>query len=322
MERRRRERGRVDRRTGLMASRVGFALALASLCGIASAVTPFEVREIARGVFVHEGRTLALDAPGHDDIANLGFVVGERCVAVIDTGGSVRTGEALRDAIASRTKIPVCYVIDTHVHVDHVLGNAAFRDAKPKFVGSATLPAAIDASRRYFVEHYAADLGASGSGDDVIGPDTTVATTMTIDLGGRTLGLRAWPKAHTDSDLTVTVEDAGVLFAGDLLFVGRVPALDGSVKGWLAAIDELAKSHADIVVPGHGPVSNDIAAAFAPERRYLQVLVDGVRKEIADGKPIEDATAHVGQSEKSKWLLFDTANAHNVSLAYRELEWE
>jgi hypothetical protein len=47
-----------------------------------------------------------------------------------------------------------------------------------------------------------------------------------------------------------------------------------------------------------------------------------VRKEIAEGKPIEDATAHVGQSEKSKWQLFDTANAHNVSLAYRELEWE
>ena len=136
------------------------------------------------------------------------------------------------------------------------------------------------------------------------------------------LTLRAWPKAHTDSDLTVTVDDAGVLFAGDLLFVGRVPALDGSAKGWLAAIDEIAKTRAKTVVPGHGPVSNDIVAAFAPERRYLQALVDGVRKEMADGKPIEDATAHVGQSEKSNWQLFDTANAHNVSRVYQELEWE
>jgi quinoprotein relay system zinc metallohydrolase 2 len=305
-----------------MCRRAGAALALASLCGLANAATPFEVREIAKGVFVHEGRTLALDAPGHDDIANLGFVVGSRCVAVIDTGGSVRTGRALREAIAARTKIPVCYVIDTHVHVDHVLGNAAFRDAKPKFVGSAMLPAAIDASRRYFVEHYGGDLGAPASGNDVIGPDTTVATTLTLDLGGRTLGLRAWPKAHTDSDLTVTVDDAGVLFAGDLLFIGRVPALDGSAKGWLAAIDEIAKTRAKTVVPGHGPVSNDIVAAFAPERRYLQALVDGVRKEMADGKPIEDATAHVGQSEKSNWQLFDTANAHNVSRVYQELEWE
>jgi quinoprotein relay system zinc metallohydrolase 2 len=296
---------------------VGFASALALACSVANAAT-FEIREIAKGVFVHEGRTVALDAPGHDDIANLGFVVGARCVAVIDTGGSMATGRALRDAIAPHTKRPICWVINTHVHVDHVLGNAAFRNAKPKFVGAATLPAAIAGSRAYFAEHYAADL----DGNEVIGPDTVVENARTLDLGGRTLTLRAWPKAHTDSDLTIAVDDAGVLFAGDLLFVGRVPALDGSAIGWREAIDELVKSDAKIIVPGHGPVSNDVAAAFAPERRYLQVLVDGVREEIAAGKPIDDATAHVGEAEKASWQLFDTANAHNVSIAYRELEWE
>ncbi len=298
---------------------VGFALALALVLDFANAAT-FEVREVAKRVFVHEGRTVALDAPGHDDIANLGFVVGTRCVAVIDSGGSIKTGRALRDAIAAHTKLPICYVINTHVHVDHVLGNAAFRDAKPQFVGAATLPPAINASRAYFVEHYAADLDAPASGTDIIGPDDLVETTKTLDLGGRTLTLRAWPKAHTDSDLTVIVDDARVLFAGDLLFVGRVPALDGSVIGWREAIDELSKSDAKLVVPGHGPVSRDIAGSFAPERRYLQVLVDGVRAEIAEGKPIDDATARVGQSEKTNWQLFDTANAHNVSRVYKEIE--
>jgi quinoprotein relay system zinc metallohydrolase 2 len=305
------------------ASRVRYALAFASSAyATATSAASFDVREIAPGVFVHEGATVALDAPGHDDIANVGFVVGSRCVAVVDTGGSVRTGRALRDAIAAHTERPVCYVVNTHVHVDHVLGNAAFRNAKPKFVGSATLTAAIDASRNYFVEHYAADLDAPASGNDVIGPDTTVATTRALDLGGRTLTLRAWPKAHTDSDLTVMVDDAGVLFAGDLLFVGRVPALDGSAKGWVAAIDAIGLTKPAIIVPGHGPVAHDAAAALAPERRYLEVLIDGVRKDIAAGKPIDDATAHVGQSEKTNWQLFDTANAHNVSIVYRELEWE
>ncbi|HET7924278.1 MAG TPA: quinoprotein relay system zinc metallohydrolase 2 [Rhodanobacteraceae bacterium] len=298
---------------------VACALALASSAATAA---PLEVREVAHGVFVHEGATLALDAPGHDDIANIGFVAGRRCVAVIDTGGSVRTGRALRESIAARTKLPVCYVINTHVHVDHVLGNAAFKADKPAFVGSATLGPAIEASRRYFVEHYPNDFDAPASGDQVIGPDTTVATTRDLDLGGRTLTLRAFPKAHTDSDMTVLVGDAGVLWTGDLLFVGRVPALDGSAKGWLAALGEIAKTHSRIVVPGHGPVSRDLAAALAPERRYLQALIDGVRKEIAEGKPIEDATGRVGASERASWQLFDTANAHNVSLVYRELEWE
>lgn len=304
------------------ASRVRRVLVFASLAWSVANAAPFEVREVAAGVFVHEGAAVALDAPGHDDIANLGFVVGARCVAVIDTGGSVRTGRALRDAIAQRTKKPVCYVIDTHVHVDHVLGNAAFRDAKPIFVGSATLPAAIDASRRYFVEHYPDDFDGTASADQIIVPELTVAATRTLDLGDRTLSLRAWPKAHTDSDLTVMVEDAGVLFDGDLLFVGRVPALDGSAKGWLAAIDAIEAMKAQQVVPGHGPVARDPAAAFAAERRYLETLIDGVRREILAGRPIGDATARVGQSEKRHWLLFDTANAHNVSIVYRELEWE
>lgn len=302
-----------------MRRRVACALALASSAATAA---PLEVREVARGVFVHQGATLALDAPGHDDIANIGFVVGQRCVAVIDTGGSVRTGRALREAVAAHTKLPVCYVVNTHVHVDHVLGNAAFKADKPAFVGSGTLGAAIEASRRYFVEHYPDDFDAPASADQVIAPDTTVGTTRDLDLGGHTLTLRAFPKAHTDSDMTVLVNNAGVLWTGDLLFVGRVPALDGSAKGWLTAIDEIAKIHARIVVPGHGPVSHDLAAALAPERRYLEALIDGARKEIAEGKPIEHATAHVGQSEKSHWQLFDTANAHNVSLVYRELEWE
>jgi quinoprotein relay system zinc metallohydrolase 2 len=296
--------------------RVACALALAST---SAAAAPLDVREVAHGVFVHEGATLALDAPGHDDIANVGFVVGERCVAVIDTGGSVRTGRALRESVAAHTKLPVCYVINTHVHVDHVLGNAAFKADKPAFVGSATLGPAIEASRRYFVEHYPNDIETP---DQIIGPDTAVATTRELDLGGRTLTLRAYPKAHTDSDMTVLVDDAGVLWTGDLLFVGRVPALDGSAKGWLAAIEEIAKTQPKVVVPGHGPVSHDLATALAPERRYLETLVAGVRREIADGKPIEEATAHVGQSEKANWTLFDTANAHNVSLVYRELEWE
>ncbi len=77
-----------------------------------------------------------------------------------------------------------------------------------------------------------------------------------------------------------------------------------------------------IAVPGHGPVTHDLAAALVPERRYLQALADGVRAEIAAGKSMQDAIDHVGQSEKSHWLLWDSTHAHNVARAYQELEWE
>jgi quinoprotein relay system zinc metallohydrolase 2 len=297
----------------------------------ARAADAFAVDTIAPGVFIHFGKQLPLDAPGHDDIANLGFVVGERCVAMIDTGGSMRTGRALRAAVRERTKLPVCYVINTHVHVDHVLGNAAFKDDHPQFVGHAELAAALARSREMFLHEYAADLDAPASTDQIIAPDTTVKDTLELDLGGRRLNLKAWPPAHTDCDLTVFDARSGTLFAGDLLFRERVPALDASAVGWLAAIDALTASKGasfgpklkvQRVVPGHGPLTRELTAALAPERRYLQALVDGVRAEIAHGAPMSDALTRVAVGEKSRWLLWDGAHAHNVARVYQELEWE
>ena len=113
--------------------------------------TPLEVEEVAPSVFVHVGKMLALDAPGHDDIANIGFIVGTRCVAVIDTGGSTRIGRALRESVRRHSTLPVCYVINTHDHVDHILGNAAFKDDKPVFVGHSNLTAALTRDRSFFV---------------------------------------------------------------------------------------------------------------------------------------------------------------------------
>ena len=265
---------------------------------------------------------LTLDAPGHDDIANLAFVVGTRCVAVIDTGGSLRTGRALRAAVREHTALPVCYVIDTHVHVDHVLGNAAFKQDRPKFVGHAALGAALARSRELFLRDYAGDLDAPATAEQIVGPDTSVADELELDLGGRTLHLRAWPRAHTDCDLTVFDAASGTLFAGDLLFRERIPALDASAKGWLAAIGDLRATKARRVVPGHGPVANDVVAAFAPERRYLEALVEGVRAAIANGEPMSDALTDVAAGEKPNWRLWDSAHAHNVARAYQELEWE
>ena len=299
------------------------AAAGSAIGGAAGAAQPFAVTSVAPGVFVHVGRQLALDTPGHDDIANLAFVVGSRCVAVIDSGGSVRTGRALRAAIRERTPLPVCYVVNTHVHVDHVLGNGAFREDHPKFVGHGELPAALARTRASFLRDYASDLDSQPSPEQIIAPDVQVSGTLDLDLGNRVLKLRAWDKAHTDCDLTVLDESSNTLFAGDLLFRERIPALDGSARGWLEAIEALEVMKVSHVVPGHGPLGgSDLRALFEPERRYLRALVDDVRAAIADGKSLSDAVAQVTAGGRSGWLLWDTAHAHNVTRAYQELEWE
>jgi quinoprotein relay system zinc metallohydrolase 2 len=281
------------------------------------------VAEVAPGVFVHVGKTLALDAPGHDDIANVGFVIGARCVAVIDSGGSVRVGRALRAAVRERTPLPVCYVINTHVHVDHVLGNAAFKDDKPQFIGHAQLTVALARSREFFLKNYAADFDSPPGGEQIIGPDRTVAvgSELDLDLGQRQLTLRAWPRAHTDCDLTVLDRSTATLWTGDLLFVGRTPVLDGSLKGWLAVTKELAPLPAKHVVPGHGAVNSDLAGALEPQRRYLTALLQGIRAELAQGRPLQEAVRDV-QPRESQWQLWDETHPRNVARAYQELEWE
>jgi len=290
----------------------------------AEAAPAFAVDQVASGVFVHAGQQLALDAPGHDDIANIGFIVGTRCVAVIDTGGSVRTGRALRDAIRQHTALPICYVINTHVHVDHVLGNAAFKNDEPQFVGHARLGAALARSRDFFLREFAGDFDPPASADQIVAPELEVKDSVELDLGDRKLTLRAWPAAHTDCDLTVFDQTSNTLWTGDLLFRERIPVIDASAKGWLAAIDEVGKIPAKTVVPGHGKTGHDLAAALAPERRYLEALVAAVRADIAEGKSLNDAVVamQVAAEEKSHWLLWDSAHAHNVARVYQELEWE
>src|SRR5262245_38557606 len=84
------------------------------------------------GVYVHYGQQAEMTPANFGDVANIGFVIGARCIAVIDTGGTFAVGRALRQAIRRVSAVPVCYVINTHVHPDHVFGNAAFAEDRPE----------------------------------------------------------------------------------------------------------------------------------------------------------------------------------------------
>jgi glyoxylase-like metal-dependent hydrolase (beta-lactamase superfamily II) len=155
----------------------------------------------------------------------------------------------------------------------------------------------------------------------LVPPTVLVAEELTLDLGGRKLLLRAWPVAHSDNDLTVLDASSGILYAGDLVFQAHIPVLDGSIRGWLAVLDQLSAIPAQRVVPGHGPVG-DWPGALAGERRYLQTLASDTRALVADGKTLATAADTAAASERSRWPLFDDYNARNATAAYSEIEWE
>ena len=143
-----------------------------------------------------------------------------------------------------------------------------------------------------------------------------------IDLGDRVLVLTAYRTAHTDNDLTVLDLRTGTLFSGDLVFVDRLPVVDGSLKGWIEVAAALRRVPAARVVPGHGPATAPWPDALDAQERYLQALLHDVRREIAAGSRIKTAIGRVALEERGRWVGFDRDHPRNVTASFTELEWE
>ncbi|MEQ8799746.1 MAG: quinoprotein relay system zinc metallohydrolase 2 [Salinisphaeraceae bacterium] len=289
--------------------------------GAAGANLP--VSEIAPGVFVHQGKAEQASAENGNDIANAGFVVGDDCVAVIDTLGSPTLGRQLAASVAHRTDLPICAVINTHVHPDHLLGNKALTGDDRPLIGHAQLPRALAVRADGYVAAATRTYAAAADASWIVAPTKTVEDKHRVDLGGRTLVLEAWPTAHSNTDLTVFDTASGTLWTGDLVFIDRMPALDGSINGWLRVLDELSgRSDVKRIVPGHGPACASWPAGGIPLRRYLGHLRTEVRDAIDQGRTIEQAIANIGYDRADDWPLFDQVHRRNVTAAYAELEWE
>jgi quinoprotein relay system zinc metallohydrolase 2 len=284
-------------------------------CG--ETLSPLPVQEVAPGVFVHTGEIALMSEENLGDIANIGFVIGDKGVAVVDTGGSVPIGERLLAAIRARTDKPILYVINTHEHPDHVFGDAAFDGIGATFVGHHNLPRALAIRGEFYLKAFRRIIGDKLVNQvKLIPPTLTVADRLSLDLGGRTLELQAWPTAHTDCDLTVLDTKTRTLFAGDLVFVGHLPIIDGSLKGWLGVLDALAQVPALRVIPGHGPIGLPWPQALDSERAYFDRLAKDVKTSIAKGEPVEAADKSAGQSQRDDWRLFDEYNSRNATAAY------
>ena len=227
----------------------------------------------------------------------------------------------LRDRIRQVTALPVRYVIMTHMHPDHVFGAVAFADDHPIFVAHARM-APILVERGEFYRNRLADVLGLDAAGDYAKPTMLVEDDATIDLGSRVLRLHAHPTAHTDNDLSVIDSATGTLWAGDLLFVDRIPAVDGSILGWLSELHAMQSWPVQRAIPGHGPASVAWPQGAQEQQNYLTTIVREVRSIIAHGGDIETAIATVGQSERGRWALFDDYNGRNVTAAFKELEWE
>lgn len=287
----------------------------------------YDVKQVTEGIYYHQGINQDASEQNIGAIANVGFIIGNNCVAVIDSGGSYQEGALLAAAIKRHTDKPVCYVINTHVHPDHILGNAAFYNKahQPTIIGHEKLPAAIAARKDFFEKTFSEILGKAYPGTEFIAPQKTVTVgqPLAINLGDRELELTAFTTSHTDNDLTVLDKKTQTLWTGDLLFIKRIPVIDGSINGWIENIQKLMQLNVTTVIPGHGPAGqSQWQQGWEDELRYLTTVRDQIRDIINEFGTIEKATASVGLDERDKWELYDQYHRRNVTASFVELEWE
>jgi len=282
----------------------------------------FEVTEVAPGNYVHYGSFQERSPENLGDNANIGFIVGERCVLVVDAGGSLPVGLALKKAIRRVTQVPICHVVLTHVHPDHFFGAAAFLEDKPQFIAHRNYPRQLAARARPYLNYLRRDLGEFAEGSDIVQPTLLVDGRLELDLGGRSVLVQGWPPAHTDDDLTVFDRATRTFWLADLLFVDHTPVIDATITGFLAVMDDLRKIDAEHYVAGHGRSRAPWPAVLDPQRRYFTVIMDETRAAIRNKNTIQQAIEEVGLSEVNDWVAFDTFHRRNVTTAYTELEWE
>lgn len=263
-------------------------LACVSLPSLADLDYRLAPRQIAPDTYVLEGSTEHFSRANGGNIVNTGFIVTEAGVVVIDSGPSLRYGQALLKAIQSVTDQPVVQVLLTHHHPDHALGSQAFAGVPIGALAGTTQ--LLEEQGDGLAENMYRMVGDWMRGTQVRIPDQPVEAGVRT-VGSHPLRLLAMT-GHSGADLAVLDEKTGVLFAGDLLFYQRAlttPNTPG-LAVWLKDLQQLEALPWKVLVPGHGPIAVD-RAPFAQMVDYLGWLDGVLRDSAAQGLDMTEVIA-------------------------------
>lgn len=294
-----------------------------SIC-VAEATAALRAKPVAEAVWFVQGEAALGSAANRNFISNAGFVVTDDGVVVIDALGSPTLANELIAEIRRVTSQPIRYVIVTHYHADHIYGLQAFKAAGAtvianahgkEYLNSDTAQRRLEASRQDLFPWIDEQTR-------LVAADRWLeAEESTLRVGSFDFVLRHVGPAHTPEDLVVFVPNRAVLFAGDLVFRGRIPFVgQADSRQWIASLGRLIDFKPKVMVPGHGALSEDPVPDLQLTRDYLAYL----RKTMADAalnlEPFEEAYAKADWSRFEHMPLFRAANRMNAYNTYLLLE--
>jgi len=280
-----------------------------------------KLTQVSPNTYYAEGLS-ALGTPLNQNfISNAGVVLAPEGVVVIDALGSPALAQRLIEEINAITSKPITHVIVTHYHADHVYGLQAFRNLGATIIAqeqgkvyltSDTARLRLEVSREELAPWIDEQTRLQAA-------DQWISNDQTIILSGWPFDLMKVGPAHTPDDLAVYVPKEDVLFAGDLMFQGRIPFVgNADSAGWIASLNRLIKLAPSAVVPGHGPFSTVPVQDLQFTRDYLQFLRDEMYEPARNLDDFDEAYKSVDWSPYASYPLFRAANrmnAYNVFLS-------
>ena len=269
-----------------------------------------ELKQVSENVYYVQGKAgIATDNEGF--ISNAGFIVTDDGVVVFDTLGTPSLAHLLLTKIRSVTDKPIRKVVISHYHADHIYGLQVFKNLGAEIIAPRGVldylnsPAAeerID-ERRFSLSPWVNET------TQLVSPDVII-----IDVLGA---------AHSDGDLTLYVEEEGVLLSGDIIFEGRVPYLgDSNTKTWLETLIQMETGKITALIPGHGPAAKDPNKAISATRHYLAKIRTVMADAVRNLDDFAETYAKTDWSEFEKLPAFEEANRRNAYQVYLSMEQE
>lgn len=271
-------------------------------------------------------RELTRESPGL--VLPVSVVVDAGEAMVIDPGPHARIGQRVRQSLACQFGARVRWVINTHAHAESVLGNAGFADLQASgqvvIAASAGTRDAMQSRCEACLAALTQTWGAQAmAGTAIVLPDRQLIDGEEISVGRLRLRVLVAPHAHTESDLMLWLAPSRVLWAGGLVYDGRVPELaQGSVSGWLAALQRMALLQPQVVVAtvvSVAPDATSLPPALGATRDYLRALWRTLWQAMEAGLHAGEAPAAAWARYKN-WVGFNERQGFNVQRAWRELE--
>lgn len=275
------------------------------------------------GVYTFIGETAGRTYENEGMNANVGFIVTNAGVVVVDSGSTYLVAKAMHQAIKKITTQPIKYVINTGGQDHRWLGNGYFKEQGAQIIASRNARADMDERGAAQLTGLQAELREKLSGTNAVLPDRLVDSQEILHVGEREIQILFFHGGHTPGDAVVWLPKSRTLFGGDLIYVDRLLSVlpVSNSKNWLASFAAIEKLKPKIIIPGHGKVC-DLKQAQLETGNYLALLRQHMRKSIDAGMDLQKAINTLDQSAYKHLELFALLKGGNASRVYLEMEGE